>query len=61
MTLDKEPSVATVIANGVDSYNFRLRIRDQYGNATSGGNIYIEYKDAVSEIQAPDVFPYMSS
>ncbi len=60
MTLDKQPSAGIVVANGVDSYNFRLRIRDQYGNATSGGSIYIEYEDAVSEIQAPDVFPYMS-
>ncbi len=43
MSLDKQPSVGTVIANGVDSYNFRLRIRDQYGNATGGGKIEIVY------------------
>ncbi len=62
MSLDKQPSAGTVIANGVDSYNFRLRIRDQYGNATSGGSVAIEYTDTVSEIQVPalDFPPYTS-
>lgn len=60
MSLDKQPLAATVVANGVDTYDFRLRIRDRYGNATSGGNIKIEYSDTVREIQTANPLPYMS-
>lgn len=47
------PNGPSHIANGADYYNFRLRIRDQYGNATSGGDIKIVYTDTVDNIQAP--------
>jgi hypothetical protein len=36
MTLSKFPSATPVIANGTDTYDFILKIRDTYGNATSG-------------------------
>lgn len=51
MVLSKVPSAGTVIANGGDTYSFTLRIRDQYGNATSGGNVTIEYTDGVKNLQ----------
>lgn len=36
MTLSKLPSATPVISNGTDTYDFTLKIRDTYGNATSG-------------------------
>ena len=52
MTLSRTPSSATMIANGLDAYTMRLRIRDQYGNAVNTGSVNITYKDSVRTIQA---------
>lgn len=41
-----------LVANGKEFYHFRLRIRDRYGNMTSGGKIEIGY---VTETRANQV------
>ena len=52
MTLMKTPASSTqVVANGTDKYDFTLKIRDRYGNATNGGSVNIEYTDRVDTIQ----------
>ena len=52
MTLTKTPlSPTQVVANGTDKYDFTLKIRDRYGNATNGGSVKIEYTDTVDTIQ----------
>ena len=33
--LEKTPSTATVVANGLDTYSFVLKLRDRYGNAVT--------------------------
>ena len=64
MTLEKTPSAATVVANGVDTYSFVLKLRDRYGNAITKGQVRVDYRDAVREIQTPNapyaIYPYMS-
>jgi uncharacterized membrane protein len=51
MTLSKVPSAGTIVANGTDTYDFTLKIRDTYGNATLGGNVIIQYTDRVNNLQ----------
>lgn len=54
MTLSRTPSSATMIANGLDTYAMRLRIRDQYGNAVNTGSITLSY---ITEIRADQISP----
>lgn len=46
-------TVSTVVADGVDSYDYTLRFRDTYGNRVTSGNIIISYTGTVSNIQIP--------
>lgn len=49
-TLDRIGGV--VVANGVDTYDFTLRLRDRYGNSVDRGDIALEYEDGIRTIQA---------
>ena len=61
MILTKTSSAPSIIANGSDTYTLILKIRDRYGNATSGGSVRIEYTDRVWEIQESSwLGPYIS-
>ena len=53
MTLSKLPSTTPVIANGTDTYDFTLKIRDTYGNKVDSGSVFIEYTSSVKNIQVP--------
>jgi hypothetical protein len=60
-TLLGQSSTATpVVANGVDRYQFTLKLRDRYGNRVDTGDIRVEYRDDVREIQDPGPLPYLS-
>ncbi len=54
MTLSKLPSATPVIANGTDTYDFTLKIRDTYGNKVDSGSVFIEYTSSVKNIQVPN-------
>ena len=62
MMLSRTPASPTlVIANGNDTYDFTLKIRDRYGNATNGGSVSIEYTDNILDIQENSgLGPYIS-
>lgn len=42
---------SNLVADGQDYYNFRLSVRDRYGNAVNAGTIQIEYGDTIRDIQ----------
>ena len=52
MTLDRTETITPMIANGVDMYNFVLKLRDRYGNEVREGSIKVDYTDMIRTIQA---------
>lgn len=53
--LEQIPNPGPVVANGIDSYDIKLRVRDKYGNRTGSGNtIDINYETTVKYIQTDD-------
>lgn len=57
--LDKQPSAGSIVANGINSYDFTVKIRDKYGNRTGSGNtVDINYDTTVKNIQTLDNYFY---
>lgn len=56
-TLSK--SADPVVANGVDAYDFSLKLRDRYGNQIQDGKVSVSYTDTIRDIQTLTPFPYL--
>lgn len=52
-------SSGPVVANGVDTYDFSLKLRDRYGNQVQDGQVSVTYADRVRDIQTVSPFPYL--
>ncbi len=51
MSMNPTQTITPMIANGVDRYDFTLKLRDRYGNEVKEGSIKIEYTDRVRVLQ----------
>ena len=58
MSISPVQTATPMIANGVDSYRFTLKLRDRYGNEIREGSIRVDYRDSIRTIQV-DPLKYM--